>query len=972
MPALVIENTADSSASNTGTYGLIFSIQNKTTSINIVQSLVFFVTTSAPATYTLGLKYYIGSTKDSLSSSSNFTGPEITSTNGTFTLSTQLQVPASNYMNIFVYVKTNPYSTAIISRYSGSSIITPGSAAPSTYFSSSDFNLFTGNGVDSSKNSGSPVPTSWVFDSVTSQGRIPRLTINYAKASPSPSPSPSPPRPSPSPSPSPSPPIGPAAPTNGYDIIVVAGQSNALGYYATPNSSQYFDKIIDPDIHILKRSENVPWNYITADSITRLNGTRPSSATDNFSDSKDCSIFVTPTYTTIGTAKVSLAKEPISYESADSSISCCSNFALKFCKDYKAMSSPSTGRKILLVHVAVGSTALTVTSSNSKNRKTVGNPAVPCSWSINESGTGNLRTLLSQQLDRCNLSDTKNKLVAVLWQQGEEDSDVSGVTEQSYRSELTSLVTNIRAKPNCANVPFFIGGFTDYYLTLNPAPPSRDNVVRAQKNSLISKCYYIGDGSGNSTWDDRLNKSNGIHYNALGQYQLALLYMRAFIASKYPSPSPSPTNYTSITGINFSSAYDLGLPLSSSNMTQCATSCDNTPSCTAFSLSSSACILKQVQDLTDTVSSSSSVTLYKRTNINTTPDLTKILVQQTGGLDAGDPSMIRVGSTYYLTFTCGAIDPYDNAFHSAIKIFILPAANPFSISTINSDALANVTFYKYELSQKNPSVLPYTKLNSLWAPQLKYINNKMYIFFCASETGNADTFRLYYMVNSTTDYNTKTKWIGPFSLSDSPKVYDGTTVTSTGIKQWSIDPNTLTIGTDNYLLFSFRNDGRDTSASNPQKIGIRKITFNPDGTIQLYDNNIYTLSRPDQSWELNSLPVNEGPIGLTAPNGKTHIIYSASLYLDPKYCLGRITLTPGANPLLRTSWTKTGPVFIGLPGTHNLTGTGKNSFTDDASGNNYLVYHGRKYREGDPRSCFVKKFTWDSVGNPIFGTPIYY
>jgi hypothetical protein len=520
MPAVVIENSSDTTATNTGTYGLIFYVQNKTTSLNIVTSLVFSVTTSAPPTYTLGLKYYVSSTKDSLSNASSFTSvTELTSTNGTFNLPS-VSIPASNYMNIFVYVKTNPYSTAIIGRYSSTS--TPGSEIPSTYYSSSDFKVFTGNGVDASRNSGSPVPTSWVFNSnVSNQGRIPKLTINYAKASPSPSPSP--PRPSPSPSP-PRPSPSPSPPPSTYDIIVVAGQSNALGYYSTYAASSPVFETPDPDIHILSR-DTLNWPLST-DATNRLSGSAGNSSDKTFSASIDCKNIVTPTYMTVNGLNVAIASEPTQRETFEQRATCCSNFALKFCKLYK-QNKLAKGRKILLIHGAIGSTGLTSISAKSKHqtKKTDGTGV---SWNSGEAPAGNLGTLLRSRIQTALSSNSNNKLVAILWQQGEEDCenpDTNIDLTATYSRELKTLVDKLRGG---TSAPFLAGGFTDWYQKQPIGGITKVLSALKSPSTTITRYYYVGSGIGNALWDDSNNSANGIHYNANGHQNLANLYFRAF------------------------------------------------------------------------------------------------------------------------------------------------------------------------------------------------------------------------------------------------------------------------------------------------------------------------------------------------------------------------------------------------------------------------------------------------------------
>lgn len=74
------------------------------------------------------------------------------------------------------------------------------------------------------------------------------------------------------------------------------------------------------------------------------------------------------------------------------------------------------------------------------------------------------------------------------------------------------------------------------------------------------------------------------------------------------------------------------------------------------------------------------------------------------------------------------------------------------------------------------------------------------------------------------------------------------------------------------------------------------------------------LSEPTLSWERVDTPVNEGPAAMYH-GGKTFLAYSASFCWTSSYQLGLLTYKSG-DPMLMSSWTKTGPLFSSANGNY--------------------------------------------------------
>jgi hypothetical protein len=281
----------------------------------------------------------------------------------------------------------------------------------------------------------------------------------------------------------------------------------------------------DADIHILARDATT-WP-LSPDGANRLSGNPGNSSDKQFSKSVDCQNSVAPTYITVNGLKVAVATEPTQRETFEQRASCCSNFSLGFCKLYKQNNKLATGRKILLIHGAIGSTGLTTTSDKSihKTKKLDGTTGV--SWNSNEAAAGNLGTMLQARIQQALNSNASNKLVAILWQQGEEDCenpDTKIDLTSTYSSELSKLVTKLRVG---TTAPFLVGGFTDWYQNQKISGITKVLTALKTPSTSITNYYYVGSGISNALWDDR-GYSNGIHYNANGQKNLATLYFNTF------------------------------------------------------------------------------------------------------------------------------------------------------------------------------------------------------------------------------------------------------------------------------------------------------------------------------------------------------------------------------------------------------------------------------------------------------------
>lgn len=127
------------------------------------------------------------------------------------------------------------------------------------------------------------------------------------------------------------------------------------------------------------------------------------------------------------------------------------------------------------------------------------------------------------------------------------------------------------------------------------------------------------------------------------------------------------------------------------------------------------------------------------------------------------------------------------------------------------------------------------------------------------------------------------------------------------------------------------------------------------------------LSEPTEAWELDGEPVNEGPNALYY-GGKTFIAFSGSYCWTASYAIGTLEWNGSGDPMLASSWKKTGPHFSSANGEY---GTGHNSFFTSPDGSEiWNVYHSTPEAGGncgDRRYSNAVVMEWNEDGTPDFG-----
>ena len=122
-----------------------------------------------------------------------------------------------------------------------------------------------------------------------------------------------------------------------------------------------------------------------------------------------------------------------------------SNFALSFAREYMQSGYLESERKILILRAAVGGTGFL------NNRWRPGDD-------LYLRMTDMIRTALEL--------NPANRLIALLWHQGETDVSFRATYETHYKNLMT-FVTNLRKEFNCEEMPFIAGDFVQQWKTIH-------------------------------------------------------------------------------------------------------------------------------------------------------------------------------------------------------------------------------------------------------------------------------------------------------------------------------------------------------------------------------------------------------------------------------------------------------------------------------------------------------------------------
>ena len=258
-----------------------------------------------------------------------------------------------------------------------------------------------------------------------------------------------------------------------FDVVVLAGQSNAQGGG-------------------LGETEN---HYIKNDSVYFLSDTKSfgltvDSETDNVSLNADC-------------PSIAFIEQAEDNE--------CANFTFTFAEQY-VKNKLQKGRKLLIIKSAVGGTGFTRGE-----------------WRL---VTGKLYYRMLSMVDEVLQLNPNNKLVALLWHQGENDAfekaneDVVEI-ESFYYDNFKAIMTDFRARYDAQNLPIIAAGFVDEWRVLyekqcEAVVDATKRVFKDVKNGRFIETFGLESNN------QKVGNGDNIHFCRFAQYELGYRYYKAY------------------------------------------------------------------------------------------------------------------------------------------------------------------------------------------------------------------------------------------------------------------------------------------------------------------------------------------------------------------------------------------------------------------------------------------------------------
>lgn len=181
------------------------------------------------------------------------------------------------------------------------------------------------------------------------------------------------------------------------------------------------------------------------------------------------------------------------------------NFSLSFSAEYIAKGMLQSGRKLLILRAAVGGTGFL------DNR-----------WGM----TDDLYLRMMEMIKTAIQLNSKNKLVAFLWHQGETDAILNASKEVHY-TNLITLVNSVRSTFKSENLPFIAGDFVNQWKMDNIAicEPVVDAIKDVCNN--IGSALFVETSELQSN-DQRIGNTDTIHFCREAINQLGVKYFEAF------------------------------------------------------------------------------------------------------------------------------------------------------------------------------------------------------------------------------------------------------------------------------------------------------------------------------------------------------------------------------------------------------------------------------------------------------------
>lgn len=248
---------------------------------------------------------------------------------------------------------------------------------------------------------------------------------------------------------------------------------------------------------------------------------------------------------------------------------------------------------------------------------------------------------------------------------------------------------------------------------------------------------------------------------------------------------------------------------------------------------------------------------------------------------------------------------------------------------------------------------------SIWSPELHRFADGWYIYFSADDDRGANNQRMWVLECRDAD-----PFGGHWTLKDRLRTPDD---------RWAIDGTAFEHGGQLYFVWS----GWVGAQNKEQSLYLCRMV-NPWTCV----GERVIIARPTLPWERhnydpnaqnprNHIYVIEGP-ALLSRGEHLFMTYSASGCWTDYYCIGLLTLAPGADPMNPDSWVKHPEPLFQTSVENGVYGPGHNCFVKDADGADWMLYHANP---GPNRGCEndrtprLQTVQWQPDGTPFLGTP---
>ena len=184
----------------------------------------------------------------------------------------------------------------------------------------------------------------------------------------------------------------------------------------------------------------------------------------------------------------------------------CSNFSLSFAREYLQGGHLAAGRKLLILRAAVGGTGFL------DNR-----------WGM----TDDLYLQMMEMIRTALALNSENRLVALLWHQGETDAILFATHDQHYQN-LSGLIQSVRDTFSVPDLPFIAGDFVSDWKMKNMeiCGPVVDAIRAVCRDCAPGGFVETADLPSNNqeSYPKPADFNDDIHFSRQSIYQLGIRY----------------------------------------------------------------------------------------------------------------------------------------------------------------------------------------------------------------------------------------------------------------------------------------------------------------------------------------------------------------------------------------------------------------------------------------------------------------